>query len=96
MTDAEHKAAAEKLVNAVKNNTNGAYDEWTSGGANLENQSERAAFVQKHAGLSETPSKEDLAAIAHHVNTSLQSDVADLQTRSAGTQAVGLICLNDD
>jgi hypothetical protein len=93
MTPDEHQSAAEKLVNAVKNNTNGAYDEWTSSGDALKSADARAAFVQKHAALPEKPTQEDLDAIQQHVDTSLRADVAEIQQQRRGSPAVGLVCL---
>jgi hypothetical protein len=93
MTPDQHQSAAEKLVNAVKNNVNGAYDEWTSSGDAFKSADARAAFVQKHAGLSETPTQDDLDAIQQHVDTSLRADVAQIQQQHRGSPVVGLVCL---
>lgn len=96
MTSDEHKAAAEKLVNAVKNNTNGAYDEWTSSGDKLKSADARADFVQRHAGLSQTPTSADMAAINDHVNASLSGQVAEIQAKAQGAHVVGAMCLAED
>ncbi|MDE2481006.1 MAG: hypothetical protein KGN02_02305 [bacterium] len=95
MTSEEHKAAAEKLTAAVKNNTNGAYDEWVASGQALNDPAARAAFVQKHAGLAAAPSAADMQAIHQHVNSSLQADVAQVQAKNQA-HVVGLLCLAED
>ena len=74
MNPDEHKAAAQKLTSAIKNNTNGAYDEWVSHGTKLNDPAARAAFVQKHAGLVSTPTTDDMQAMHQHVNASLQKE----------------------
>ena len=96
MTSDEHKAAAEKLTNAVKNNTNGAYDEWVQNGQALENHETQADFVQRHAGLAAKPSTADLKAISAHVNSSLQSNVAEIKAKNPGEHVVGGFCLAED
>jgi hypothetical protein len=96
MTPDEHKAAAEKLTHAVKNNTNGAYDEWTSAGSKLKDADARAAFVQRHAGLSQKPTPQDMDAINDHVRTSLHGDVAEIKAKAPGEHVVGMICAADD
>ncbi len=96
MTPDEQRSAAEKLVSAVKNNTNGAYDEWTSSGETFKSADARAAFVQKHAGLSEKPTQGDLEAIQQHVDESLHADVAEIQEKHRGSPVVGLVCLTGD
>ena len=95
MTSEEHKAAAEKLTAAVKNNTNGAYDAWVSSGDALKDPAARAAFVKQHAGLSATPSPADMTAIHNHVSSSLQADLDSVKaTKPAHT--VGFVCLAED
>ena len=96
MTPDQHKEAAEKLVHAVKNNTNGAYDEWTSSGHALKEHGARADFVRRHAGLSATPTHDDLSAIHQHVGSSLQSHVNDIQAKNPGEHVVGAICIAED
>jgi hypothetical protein len=96
MTDDQHRDAAKKLVEAVKNNTNGAYDKWTAPDTDLSTVDARAEFVKSAAGLDQKPTAEDLAGIQHHVSTSLQADVAEIRAKNPGQHTVGMICAADD
>ena len=96
MTSDEHKSAAQALTAAIKSNTNGAYDEWVGSGGKLRDAAARAAFVQKHAGLSSTPSSADMQAIQAHVNSTLQNDVAAIKAKNPGEHVVGGMCLAED
>ncbi len=96
MQDHEHQAAAAKIVAAVKNNRNGAYDEWVSSGSDLKSKDAQAAFIQKHAGLAATPSAGDMNAIYGHVKDSLQSDVSAIAAKNPGANTVGSFCLAEE
>jgi hypothetical protein len=96
MTESEQRVAAEKLANAVRDNTNGAYDDWVASGDALKTESAQADFIQRHAGLSQPPSPADVKAIHDYIASSLQGDVAEIQQRLGDAHAVGLMCLSDD
>ncbi len=96
MQDHEHQAAAAKIIDAVRHNKGGAYDEWVSSGAALNSKAAQAAFIQKHAGLASAPSDADMNAIHAHVDAALQSDVAAIQAKNPGAHAVGEFCYTEE
>jgi hypothetical protein len=91
MTDEERREAAVNLVNAIKNNTNGAYDRWT-GHTGLTSVEERATFVQETLGLSQTPTADDLLGIQEYATSALAPEIAQIQAKVAGANVVGELC----
>ncbi len=95
MNDEERRETAEKLVDAIKHNTNGAYDKWTS--SDLKEPASRAAFVQSATGLTTPPSTEDMKAMQTHITRNLRADVDEIQkTKPPGEHAVGFACISED
>ncbi|MDP9110389.1 MAG: hypothetical protein M3M96_01980 [Candidatus Eremiobacteraeota bacterium] len=95
MNDDQRRDAAEKLMQAIKNNTSGAYDTWTK--TDLKDPADRAAFVKNTVGLSTTPTPDDMQAMQSHIASNLQSDIEEIQkTKRPGEHAVGFACLGED
>jgi hypothetical protein len=95
MTDEQCKQAATDLVNAMKNNTNGAYDKWVAH-TGLGDVAGRAKFVQETLGLPQTPTPEDLAAMQQHAQNALTADISQVQAKVSRANVVGEMCLAED
>ncbi len=90
LSDDEIHEHAVKLLDAIKNNTNSAYDEWTSITAENAGHESHAAWVKKATGLQKDPTPEDLKAMCDHSSTTLKDQVADM--RKTRPNAVGSFC----
>jgi hypothetical protein len=94
MNDHERKEAAAKLIEAVKHNTNGAYDNWTK--VNKDATHEYAQWVQKSIGLAHPPTAEDMEAMHEHSRAALKDDIADMRAaRPEGPVCAGA-CIAED
>lgn len=94
MNEHEHKAAAAKLIEAIKNNTNGAYDKWAA--VEDGDMDGYARWVQESIGLPETPSHDDLQAMHEHSRAHLQDKVADMRAAHPEGPVCGLACVADE
>lgn len=94
MNDQERKDAAAKLVQAVKNNTNGAYDKWTN--LDTSDDNKRAAYVKDVLNLAQAPTKEDLDEMHRHATTSLGDQVEDMRNARPDAHTVGFLCLSSN
>lgn len=95
MNDEERRKAAKDLVQAIKDNKNGAYDKWVSH-TGLGDRESRAKFVKDTLELQHEPSGDDLKAMQNHMQQELAPHIKEIQEKHKGAHVVGQVCLAEE
>jgi hypothetical protein len=91
MNDVQQRAAAAGFLHALRT-TPALYDEWKA--MNKSDAPSIGQLVQKTLGLVQTPTKDDLQAMATHIDRHLREQVAEIQTADASSpRHVGFILI---
>jgi hypothetical protein len=94
MDDKQRRDAAEKLIEAVKNNTKNAFDNWNK--LHEANVAAHAKWVKETLGLDHEPTREDLEGMHEHAKTALVDKVRAMRADKPSTAVVAGVCIAED